>query len=114
VEEYQRKKNRLAEEVIKILDKRFGNIVKNVEVIDVATPSTFYKYTSNWMGSTQGWDWLPGVIPETLKKELPGLKNFYMIGQWTMPGGGVTSAFQSGRDITRIICKKDKKKFRNR
>lgn len=108
---YNQEKDRLVKEVIKILDKRLENIANNVEVVDVATPSTFYRYTGNWMGSTQGWDWLPGVIPETLKKELPRLKNFYMIGQWTMPGGGVSAAFQTGRDITRIICKKDKRKF---
>lgn len=112
IEKYKKEKERLSKEIIKILDKRLGGVIENVEVIDVATPSTFYKYTNNWMGSTQGWNWLPGLIPETLKKELPGLKNFYMIGQWTTPGGGVSTAFQSGRDITRIICKKDKKQFR--
>jgi phytoene dehydrogenase-like protein len=51
------------------------------------------------------------LIPETIKKELPGLEGFYMIGQWVMPGGGVTSTPITGRDITRIICKRDKKKF---
>jgi phytoene dehydrogenase-like protein len=109
---YKKEKERLSKEIIRILDKHFGDIAKNLEVIDVATPSTFYRYTNNWRGSTQGWEWLPGLIPETLKKELPGLYNFYMIGQWTMPGGGVSTAFQSGRDIARIICEKEKKKFR--
>jgi phytoene dehydrogenase-like protein len=112
LEKYKKEKESLSKEIIKILDKRLGGIIENVEVIDVATPSTFYRYTNNWGGSTEGWDWLPGLIPETLKKELPGLKNFYMIGQWTTPGGGVSTAFQSGRDITRIICKKDKKQLR--
>jgi phytoene dehydrogenase-like protein len=88
-----------------------GNITNHVEVVDVSTPATFHRYTNNWKGCTQGWEWLPGLIPETIKKELPGLKNFYMIGQWVMPGGGITSALVMGRDITRIICKRDKKKF---
>jgi len=109
---YVQKKDHIAQEVIKILDKRFGNIANNVEVIDVATPATFHRYTNNWMGSTQGWTWLPSLIPESIKKELPGLKNLYLIGQWTTPGGGVSTALQSGRDVTRIICKKDKKQFR--
>ena len=64
------------------------------------------------MGSTQGWIWGPKLIPEFISKELPGLKNFYMIGQWVIPGGGVSTAFTSGRDIAQIICKKDNKKFR--
>jgi phytoene dehydrogenase-like protein len=111
IEGYNQEKDRLTQEIIKILDKRFGNIVNNIEVINVATPATFHRYTNNWMGSTQGWNWLPSLIPESIKKELPGLKNFYLIGQWTTPGGGVSTAFLSGRDITRIICKRDKKKF---
>ena len=80
-------------------------------MVDVSTPATFHRYTNNWRGSTQGWEWLPGMIPETIKKELPGLKHFYMIGQWVMPGGGVTSGLVMGRDIARIICKRDKQKF---
>ena len=111
IEEYNQEKERISQEVIKILDNRFGNIISNVDVIDIATPATFKRYTNNWMGSTQGWNWLPGLIPEFIKKELPGLENFYLIGQWTAPGGGVSTAFRSGRDITQIICKKDKKKF---
>jgi len=111
-QKYNQEKQRIAKEIITILDKRLGNIANNVEVIDVVTPETFKRYTNNWQGSIQGWDWLPGLIPETIKKELPNLKNFYMIGQWVMPGGGVSSALTMGRDITRIICKKDRKKFK--
>jgi len=108
---YKQEKNRIAREVIRILNNHFKGLSKQVEVIDVATPVTFKNYTNNWNGSTQGWNWLPGLIPETISKGLPGLKNFYLIGQWTTPGGGIISGLTSGRDITRIICKKDKKKF---
>jgi phytoene dehydrogenase-like protein len=47
-----------------------------------------------------------------MDKSLPGLKNFYMIGQWVEPGGGLPPAIMSGRNVTQIICKKDKKKFK--
>jgi len=111
IEDYNQEKDRISKEVIKILDKRFGNIIDNVDVVDVATPATFQRYTNNWMGSTQGWNWLPSMIPEFIKKELSGLKNFYLIGQWVVPGGGVSSVFITGRDVTQVICKKDRKKF---
>lgn len=112
IKEYNQEKDRILKEVITILEKRFGNIINNIDITDVATPATFQRYTNNWMGSTQGWVWLPSIIPEHINKELPGLKNCYVIGQWTAPGGGVSTAFLSGRDVTQIICKKDKKKFR--
>jgi len=111
---YWREKEQVAENLIAILDRQLGNITPHVEVIDVATPDTFHRYTNNWKGCTQGWEWLPGLIPETIKKELPGLKGFYMIGQWVMPGGGVSTALITGRDIVRIICKRDKKKFQGK
>lgn len=109
---YEEEKSRLADALIDILDERIGAIRDQVEVVDVATPATFMRYTRNWKGSTQGWDWLPGLIPGTMSKTLPGLKGFYMAGQWVSPGGGVSAAFVSGRDIARIICKKDGKRFK--
>ena len=108
---YEQEKERIADGLIDILDRHLGNVAKHVEVVDVATPATFVRYTNNWKGSIQGWDWLPGLIPETIKKELPGLKKFYMIGQWVMPGGGVTSGLTMGRDLARIICARDHRKF---
>lgn len=108
---YEQAKERIAADLIAILDRHLGDFARHVEVIDVSTPATFQRYTHNWQGCIQGWEWLPGLIPETLPKELPGLKNFYMAGQWVMPGGGVSSAVLVGRDVTRIICKRDRKKF---
>ena len=108
---YQLEKDRIAREVIEILDKKFGNIKSNIEEIDVSTPATVIRYTNNWKGSYEGW--LPSKQTglQGLKKTLPGLENFYMIGQWIEIGGGVPAALLSGRNVTQIICKKDKKKF---
>jgi phytoene dehydrogenase-like protein len=108
---YEQGKLRVADALIDILDERLGMIREYVEVVDVATPATFMRYTQNWKGSTQGWEWLPGLIPETISKTLPGLEGFYMVGQWVSPGGGVSAAFVSGRDVARIICKNDRKRF---
>lgn len=49
-EKYKYEKNRLAERVIEELERVFGDIKSNVEVIDVATPATFICYTNNWHG----------------------------------------------------------------
>ncbi|MCA9936934.1 MAG: NAD(P)/FAD-dependent oxidoreductase [Ardenticatenaceae bacterium] len=108
---YQQEKQRVADALIEILERRLGNIKNYLEVVDVSTPATFIRYTNNWQGSTQGWEWLPGGIPETIDKTVPGLDNFHMIGQWVQPGGGVPTSFMSGRDVTRIICKQDGRKF---
>lgn len=108
---YIREKDRIGNAMVEILDQNLGNIKNKLEVMDVATPATFERYTHNWQGSIQGWEWLPGLIPELFSKTLPGLKNFYMTGQWVMPGGGVAGAFLNARDLVRIICAKDGVKF---
>jgi phytoene dehydrogenase-like protein len=110
-EKYRQEKRRIADEVIEALEERFGNIKSNVEVTDVSTPSTLIRYTGNWKGSFEGWQPGPGTMMLRMSKTLPGLKNFYMTGQWVEPGGGLPTAIMSGRNVAQIVCKKDKKKF---
>jgi phytoene dehydrogenase-like protein len=112
-ERYKAEKERIADTLIIILDKRFPGFASQVEMRDVSSPTTFVRYTGNWKGSFEGWQ----VTPETwsfgklMKKSLPGLDNFYMAGHWVEPGGGLPPAARSGRNVVQIICKKEKKKF---
>jgi phytoene dehydrogenase-like protein len=77
----------------------------------VATPVTFERYTGNWQGSFEGWRPTCKYLNLSMDKTLPGLKNFYMVGHWVQPGGGLPPAAASGRDVVQILCKKDKKNF---
>lgn len=108
---YKELKQKMAQDIINVLEDHFGEVKDNIEMIDVATPATFNRYTNNWKGSIQGWANENIFAMIHIKKELPNLDHFYMIGQWVQPGGGVPTAFTSGRDLAKIICKKEKKKF---
>ena len=46
-----------------------------------------------------------------MNKTLPGLTGFCMAGQWVEPGGGLPLAAVSGRYVTQIICKEDRRPF---
>jgi phytoene dehydrogenase-like protein len=46
-----------------------------------------------------------------MKKTLPRLDGFFMIGQRTTPGGGLPPAVSSGRHVVQVICKHDGKRF---
>ncbi|UCG42556.1 MAG: NAD(P)/FAD-dependent oxidoreductase [candidate division WOR-3 bacterium] len=111
-EKYRAEKQALADAVIDRLDKRFPGFREKVEVVDVATPVTFERYTGNWKGSYMGWMATPATEGTWMKRTLPGLANFYMAGQWVFMGGGVPGAILSGRHAMQVICKKDGKKFR--
>lgn len=106
---YNAEKAIIASDVISALDKRFPGLARQVEMVDVATPYTFYRYTGNWQGSYEGW--LPQNMMLQMKKTLPGLENFYMIGQWVSPGGGLPSGLMTGRHVIQMLCVRDKKKF---
>lgn len=110
---YKSEKEKIADTLVSLLDKRFPGLASQVEMRDVATPMTFERYTGNWKGSFEGWQVTPDTwsFGKLMKKTLPGLSNFYMAGHWVEPGGGIPPAAMSGRNIIQIICKKEKRKF---
>ena len=108
---YTEEKEQIADQLVAFLDTRFPGLAKQVEMRDVATPLTWERYSGNWHGAYEGWLVTGRTFMMRMGKELPGLGNFYMAGQWVEPGGGVPTAAMSGRNVTQIICKRDKKKF---
>ncbi len=108
---YKAEKEEIAKMVIEALDKRFPGLASQVEVTDVATPITFKRYTGNWQGSFEGWMITPKTMMLRMKKTLPGLDAFYMVGQWIQPGGGLPTGAITGRHVAQILCKRDKKPF---
>ncbi len=112
VSRYKAEKRLISEKIIELLDQRLGGIRDAVEMTDVATPATYIRYTGNWRGSIQGWANENLFKRNPFKKELPGLSGFYLAGQWVEPGGGIPAVFRSGRDLSKLICKKDGKKFK--
>jgi phytoene dehydrogenase-like protein len=110
-EQYKQEKEKAANQVIAFLDKRFPGLAQQVEMRDVATPATWERYTGNWRGAWEGWLMTGKTFMMHMSKELPGLKNFYMVGQWVEPGGGLPVVALSGRKAIQTICKRDKKRF---
>ncbi|MGZ5528861.1 MAG: phytoene desaturase family protein, partial [Limisphaerales bacterium] len=108
---YAAQKKRVAADVLSRLECQYPGITSQVEVTDIATPVTTWRYTLNHQGAFMGWMPTPKAMRTQVKKTLPGLDNFYMAGQWMMPGGGVPPSIYSGRQIIQILCKRDGKKF---
>ncbi len=116
-ERYDAEKKDIAIKVIAELETRYPGITRQVEVVDVATPLTYERYTGNWKGSMEGWLITTQSIKKMMagkgmSKTLPGLDNFYQIGQWVEPGGGLPPAVTSARGVIRTICKKDGRAFK--
>jgi phytoene dehydrogenase-like protein len=108
---YRAEKARVAEAVIDTLESWIGGVRERVEVVDVATPATYARYTGVWNGSYQGWAPTPALVGRSLERTVPGLDGFYMAGQWIEPGGGIPRAVLSARNAVQLLCRDDGRRF---
>ncbi len=104
---YYAQKRRLADCVIAVLEKSIPGVHADIETIDVSTPATVFRYTGNWRGTMEGWLLEPGDSFKPLPNTLPGLRQFVMVGQWVMPGGGLPSGPMTARPAVKLICEHD-------
>lgn len=116
MEKYRSEKEAVYRNVLEVLEKRFPGISGQVEVFDVTTPVTVERFTHNFHG-LQPWGAPKSqmkVMMGGLSKTLPGLKNFYMVGQWASAMIGISNAAITGRNLVKELCKKDGKKFKTK
>ncbi len=111
---YDSEQTQVSDLVIEQLEQIYPGLRKDIEFVDEATPVSYERYTGNWLGSTTGWlltkDTMMLMI-RGMRKTLPGLKNFYMAGQWVEPGGTVPIVAMSGRNVIQMICHADQRPF---
>jgi len=112
--DYKIEKKHVEKDAGLLLEKHYPGISPHVEVVDVATPVTDVKFTGVWKGSYEGFMPASKNLMDNLKPILPGLKKFYMAGQWLFPGGGLPPAGQSGKWAIQLICKEEKRDFKIR
>ena len=114
IEAYQEEKKRVAEQVLAALSDVWPGIDGTVDMTDIATPYTWWRYTFNRKGAYEGFMLTPERFSATIPRRLPGLKNFVMAGQWTAPGGGAVPSLLTGRHAAMIMCREDGKSFTTR
>jgi phytoene dehydrogenase-like protein len=110
--QYAQEKQSIAETVVGLLEPRFPGLHKQLEVTDVATPLTTLRLTGNAHGYRAP---ITAMVRELftghrLSQTLPGLGNFFMVGQWA-GSGGVPLVAAMGRDVVRAICRSDRRAF---
>jgi all-trans-retinol 13,14-reductase len=94
---YRVEKLRVADALIDQAEKvLLPGLRKAIEVRDAATPLTNVRYTANTRGAIYGWDQtLDNSGPTRFPQRTP-VKNLYLAGAWTFPGGGYGACIPSG------------------
>lgn len=100
---YETEKDILAKQFERALCKRYPQAEGKIDVIDIATPLTYERYTSSYHGS---WMTISGIgdalsYPGYLKD----IKGVYFAGQRIMPPGGLPSALETGRRAAQMVCR---------
>ena len=103
-EAYRALKARVAEQLLASCGRALGivDIEKHVEVLELATPVTIKRYTSNRNGSFIGWRLTPDQGPFSAPRATTRLPNLFLCGQWVFPGGGVSGVMKGGLDAARM------------
>lgn len=110
---YHAEKQRIAATVTEAIDAVLPGFAAAVEVVDVATPATYARYTGNWKGTYMTWVQTPessGFL-RMIKKTVPGLDCFWLAGMWVMASGGVPTGAKTARDVVQVMCRRDGKRF---
>ena len=104
--DYRREKERMADVLIdKVEQTLLPGLRKAVQVREVGTPLTNVRYTSNTRGAIYGWDQtLDNTPPRRFPHRTP-VKNLFLSGAWTNPGGGYGAVLSSGLECFAEVMK---------
>lgn len=96
-EAYRKEKNRIADILIdRVEEALLPGLREAIEVREVGTPLTNVRYTSNYRGAIYGWDQTVDNSGNRRIQHSTPIKNLYLAGAWTFPGGGYGACIPSG------------------
>ena len=94
---YRKEKERIARRLIEMAEETvLPGLSDAIEVMEVATPLTNVRYTSNYRGAIYGWDQTVDNSGNRRFGQRTPIGNLYLSGAWTGPGGGYGAVIPSG------------------
>ena len=103
---WERNKHVFARKLIKKAEEIIPKLSENIDVIEIATPYTFYRYTANLNGALYGWANTIDQIDENVCPQETSVNNLILAGHWCMNGvgqGGISEVIYSGKKASKLI-----------
>ena len=100
---YEKLKNEAMHRLIKTAERVIPELSEHIVFSEAATPLTLERYTANYKGAAYGWAHTPGQSGLSRLQPNTPIKNLYLAGHWTTPGGGTLTVALSGRNIAKVI-----------
>ena len=100
---YKALKEEVGQRIIKVGEKMIPGLSGAIEEIEIGTPLTNERYTSNYMGSIVGWAYTQDQSLLNRMKQKSPIPGLYLAGAWTFPGGGQSACLLSGYLTAKMI-----------
>ena len=105
---YQCFKKRYADIILgRVEEKLIPKLRSHIEVMDIATPLTYLRYTGNKNGAIMGFRLSLKNIRNRIARYSTPVKNLFVGGQWAELGGGVPVAVRAGMNSALMILRKE-------
>jgi prolycopene isomerase len=87
--------------------ERFEAVIPGIHdhivTVQSASALTSWRFTLNHHGAMLGWEMSPGQLGAARPAIEAPVKNLYLTGHWTRPGGGITPVIVSAVDAARAV-----------
>jgi len=101
---YEKEKQALADQIGKALCRKYPQLEGRIDVIDIATPLTYERYTGSYHGS-----WMNVLGAGKKIRTYPGftknVSGLYFAGHRLTSPGGLPVAVNSGRKAAQLVCR---------
>ncbi|MFP2997966.1 NAD(P)/FAD-dependent oxidoreductase [Spongiivirga sp. MCCC 1A20706] len=95
-EDYDAKKEKVAQILLERLEERFPGIRENIEYYEVSTPKTIKRYTANPGGAVYGFAQTNQLTAAKRFRNDFLVPNLYFASAWAFPGGGFEGSITGG------------------
>lgn len=106
-EAYRKEKERLSQEIMKIIIKSFPELNGHIELLDSWTPITYERYCNSYDGAYMSFITKKNVKSHRFNGKLKGLSNVLLASQWMMSPGGLPVAASVGKFAIQRILKRE-------
>jgi phytoene desaturase len=103
VEDWSAHKRRIEQLALDHLESLVPGISQKIVVSTSASARTSWRFTLNQRGAMLGWEMSPEQLGEGRPDITTPVRNLYLVGHWTRPGGGITPVIVSAQQVAAAI-----------
>lgn len=100
--DWKKDKPHVVQRMLTKAEELLPGLSSHILVQEAATPATFYRYTSNYMGSIGGWEIAPENVGAGALQNKTPVEGLYLAGQWVV-GPGIVPCMISGWETAEKI-----------